>query len=67
MLELLVQKPRRTPEAPVRLSYAEDATDSAAAVDGSNVDFDDEPTKEPGKGVSIVFAGDRYFDTWSTF
>lgn len=65
MLGLLLPENRKTPEQPVRLSYAEDASDSAAAVDWANVDFDDEPTKDPGKGVSIVFAGNRYFDKWS--
>jgi hypothetical protein len=66
MLGLLIQKPRRTPPAPVRLSYSEDAVDTAQAVDWTNVDFDDEPTSQSAKGVSIVFAGNRYFETWST-
>jgi hypothetical protein len=65
MLGLLVVDGRKTPDMPVRLSYAEDASDSAAAVDWANVDFDDEPTAQPGKGVSIVFAGNRYFSKWS--
>jgi len=65
MLGLLLSEARKTPEQPVRLSYAEDSSDSAAAVDWSNVDFDDEPTAAPGKGVSIVFAGNRYFSRWS--
>ena len=34
-------------------------------LDWSNVDFEDEPTAEPGKGISIVFAGNRYFSGWS--
>ncbi|MBX3185662.1 MAG: hypothetical protein KF819_01550 [Labilithrix sp.] len=66
MLGLLLPAGRKTPEQPVRLSYAEDGGDSADAVDWSNVDFDDEPTEQPGKGVSIVFAGNRYFERWST-
>ncbi len=65
MLGLLIPEARKTPDQPVRLSYAEDASDTAAAVDWANVDFDDEPTAEPGKGVSIVFAGNRYFSKWS--
>lgn len=65
MLSLLSPGKRRTPEAPVRLSYAEDGVESAGAVDWSNVDFDDEPIAAPGKGVSIVFAGNRYWSTWS--
>jgi hypothetical protein len=67
MLTLLAPARRRTPDAPVRLSYAEDAADTAEAVDWSNVDFeDDDVAAEPGKGVSIVFAGNRYYSTWST-
>ncbi|MBS2013513.1 MAG: hypothetical protein JST00_11525 [Deltaproteobacteria bacterium] len=65
MLGLLLPESRKTPDAPVRLSYAEDSSESAANVDWSNVSFEDEPTQEPGKGVSIVFAGNRFFSRWS--
>lgn len=65
MLGLMTASKRRAPELPVRLSYAEDTTESAEGVDWSNVDFDDEPTEQPGKGVSIVFAGNRYYSIWS--
>jgi len=65
MLGLLLVDSRKTPKQPVRLSYAEDASDATAAVDWANVDFEDEPTEQPGKGVSIVFAGNRYFSKWS--
>ena len=65
MLGLLLVDARKTPDQPVRLSYAEDASDSAAAVDWANVDFEEEPAEQPGKGVSIVFAGNRYFSKWS--
>ncbi len=65
MLSLMAPNARRTPNTPVRLSYAEDDAESAEAVDWSNVDFDDEPTEEPASGVSIVFAGNRYYSTWS--
>ena len=65
MLALMTPAKRRTPEAPVRLSYAEDGEESAGAVDWSDVDFDDEPMVEPGAGVSIVFAGNRYYSVWS--
>ena len=67
MLALLTPAKRRTPESPVRLSYAEDSAESVEAVDWSNVDFDDEPstTAQPGNGVSIVFAGNRYYSVWS--
>jgi len=67
MLGLLLPPSRKTPEPPVRLSYAEDGAETAAAVDWSAVDFDDEPAEGgPGKGVSIVFAGNRYFSRWSS-
>lgn len=65
LLGLMTPQTRRTPEAPVRLSYAEDGADGPAAVDWSNVDFDDEPTEQPSSGVSIVFAGNRYYSVWS--
>jgi hypothetical protein len=66
MLDLFLPSPRQTPAQPIRLSYAEDGAGSGAEVDWSNVDFDDEPTASPGKGVSIVFAGSRYFERWSS-
>jgi hypothetical protein len=66
MLALMTPSKRRTPEAPVRLSYAEDSAETAANVDWSNVDFDDEPTSEKGPGVAIVFAGNRYYSLWSS-
>lgn len=66
MLSLMSPAKRRTPEAPVRLSYAEDSAETAATVDWSNVDFEDEPTDTAaGPGVSIVFAGNRYYSLWS--
>ena len=65
MLALMTPSKRRTPEAPVRLSYAEDAAETATTVDWSAVDFEDEPAEPSGKGVSIVFAGNRYYSLWS--
>jgi hypothetical protein len=65
LLTLMAPGGRRSPQTPVRLSYAEDSAESAAAVDWSNVDFEGETTAEPGKGVSIVFAGNRYYEVWS--
>lgn len=65
MLSLMTPSKRRTPEAPVRLSYAEDGPESAESVDWGDVDFDDEPTKPEASGVSIVFAGNRYYTVWS--
>jgi hypothetical protein len=65
MLALMTPAKRRTPEIPVRLSYAEDGAETGATVDWSNVDFGDEPTSTPGNGVAIVFAGNRYYSRWS--
>ncbi|MBX3230047.1 MAG: hypothetical protein KIT84_25565 [Labilithrix sp.] len=65
MLALMTPQKRRTPEGPVRLSYAEDAAETAATVDWSAVDFDDEPAEPTGNGMSIVFAGNRYYSLWS--
>lgn len=64
MLGLMLPPKRRTPQVPVKLSYAEDGVETAGAVDWSNVDFDEEPTASPGANVSIVFAGNRYYDVW---
>lgn len=66
MLGLLVPAKRQTPAPPIRLSYAEDGVESAAAVDWTAVDFDDEPTTAPSNAMSIVFAGNRYFAAWSS-
>jgi hypothetical protein len=66
LLGLMLARPRRTPTAPVRLSNTEDAAETAQAVDWTAVDFDDEPTSQSAKGVSIVFAGNRYFEAWSS-
>jgi hypothetical protein len=66
MLGLFLADSRKTPDPPVRLSYAEDSEGTETAVDWANVDFEDEPAEEPGKGVSIVFAGNRYFSKWSS-
>jgi hypothetical protein len=65
MLALMTPSKRRTPAVPVRLSYAEDSAETAANVDWSAVDFEDEPAEPSGKGVSIVFAGNRYYSLWS--
>lgn len=65
MLGLMTPSKRRTPDPPVRLSYAEDVAESAESVDWSDVDFEDEPQAEPGKGMTIVFAGNRYYSVWS--
>ncbi len=70
LLSLFVDRPRRTPEIPVRLSYSEviaageaDATDE---VDWADVDFDDEPAqKSEPDDVEIIFAGNLFFEHWA--
>lgn len=69
MLSLFDQRPRRTPELPVKLSFSEDmeaGREDAGEVNWDDVDFDDEPSETPAAGVEIVFAGNRYFEGWST-
>lgn len=70
MLSLFEESPRRTPELPVKLSFTEDleggASEDADDVNWDDVDFDDEPSETPAAGVEIVFAGNRYFESWST-
>jgi hypothetical protein len=67
MLSLFVDPERRTPKAPVRLSYSEDlggAGENAASVDWADVDFEEDAAKSKS-GVEIVFAGNRYFRHWA--
>ena len=50
----------------MRLSYAEDCVRQRAPQStGATSTSTTSPTAEPGKGVSIVFAGNRYFSKWS--
>lgn len=66
MLGLFRAEPRRTPAVPIRLSYAEEhaADGDGGGIDWTNVDFSDEATAAPASSVSIVFAGNRYYDRW---
>jgi len=72
LLSLFVDRPRRTPEIPVKLSYSETigagSEDAAEAdeIDWADVDFDDEPAPdaEP-EHVELVFAGNHYFEHWA--
>ena len=66
MLGLMLPQTRKTPHLPVKLSYAEDSAETAEQVDWNAVDFSDDEASVPGKGVAIVFAGNRYFAGWST-
>jgi hypothetical protein len=72
MTGLFVEAERRTPAIPVRLSYSEvvgagaPGALEAGAIDWTNVDFDEDPTKsEEIAGVELVFAGARGFSRWS--
>ncbi len=66
LLNLFQDRERSTPTAPVRLSFAERAEETAATVDWSDVDFSDaENAKAPA--LEIVFAGNRYFRHWSKY
>jgi hypothetical protein len=66
MLALFVDGERRTPKAPVRLSYSEDGKgeERAASVDWADVDFEEDAAKSAKVGVEIIFAGNRYFKHW---
>lgn len=65
MLSLMKPTPRRAEAGPIRLSYAEDASDADQNVDWTNVDFGEDDARRIGSDVSIVFAGNRYFQPWS--
>jgi hypothetical protein len=68
LLHLFVDRSRRTPSLPVRLSYSEvlngGASNDAAEVDWSDVDFEEEPAVAKTEKIEIVFAGNRYFEHW---
>lgn len=72
MLELFVERPRRTPSLPVKLSFSESlgtesGADAADAINWDDVDFDDaEPVEEVASGVEIVFAGNRFWTDWES-
>jgi hypothetical protein len=67
LLTLGVERPRTTPELPVKLSFAEETTrETAETIDWGDVDFDDAPKTERAGSVAIVFAGRKYFDTWTS-
>lgn len=67
LLHLFVEAERRTPEHPIRLSYAEvvsAAGEDGDEVDWSDVDFEDDGAAEP-EPIEIVFAGSRCFEHWA--
>jgi hypothetical protein len=72
MLHLFVDRTRRTPAIPVRLSYSEVVSTAGgdevdwADVDWADVDFDDDVAPS-GKAehLEIVFAGSRVFEHWA--
>src|SRR5262249_18494581 len=65
MTALFTDADRQTPQIPVRLSYSEvvggpQGALEGGAIDWSNVDFDEDPTKsEKIPSVELVFAGSR--------
>lgn len=74
LLHLFVDRPRRTPPLPVRLSFSEVVGEGAggeedgAAIDWSDVSFDDEaasPSAAPPAHIELVFAGNRYYQHWT--
>lgn len=69
LLSLFIDRPRRTPEVPVKLSYSETASAAEAEseeIDWADVDFSDEPAADAApEHVEIVFAGNRYFEHWA--
>jgi hypothetical protein len=69
LLHLFVDRARRTPSIPVRLSYSEvigdEGGEEAGAVDWADVDFAEEPSEPAKEHVEIVFAGNRYFEHWA--
>ena len=70
MVLLGVGEERKSPELPVKLSYAETGDgkpeDVASNIDWSDVDFDaEEPEAQVGR-AEIVFAGNRYLRRWKT-
>ena len=70
-VDLFAERPRKTPEIPVRLSFAEaiaapGAAEEKDAIDWGDVDFSDEPASPKStEGVEIVFAGGGHFAHWS--
>jgi hypothetical protein len=68
LLDLFVERERRTPPLPVRLTYSEvleAGGESAEAVDWTDVDFEQEAEAVSPTDVEIIFAGNRYFRSWA--
>ena len=72
LLSLFADRPRRTPSAPVRLSYSETVeasrggAEAAEEIDWADVEFEDEPAPQAApQHVELVFAGNRYFEHWA--
>ena len=56
MLGLMLPSGRKTPPPPVKLSYAEDAAETAETVDWSNVDFSDDDSVRSNATCSALIA-----------
>ena len=67
-LLMLGKEPERTtPALPVSLSFAEEATrETAETIDWGDVSFEDSPPTERQSQVTIVFAGRKHFERWSS-
>ena len=68
LLHLFLDRERRTPAIPVRLTYSETvgaAEAEAEEIDWADVDFGDDPASAEPEHVDIVFAGNRYFEHWA--
>jgi hypothetical protein len=69
MLDLFVERERKTPAIPARLSYSEEvgeeAGERASKIDWSDVSFEEDPAESRTNDVEIVFAGNRYFSHWA--
>jgi hypothetical protein len=62
MLGLFVTRTRRTPDAPIRLSYAETAGgETPEAVDWNDVSFEDQEGPKTERTPEIIFAGRSRF------
>jgi hypothetical protein len=68
MLHLFVDRSRRTPTIPVRLSYSESIGGNGEEpdeVDWADVDFEDDVAPSAAEHVELVFAGNRFFEHWA--
>ncbi|MBZ0117577.1 MAG: putative virulence factor [Sandaracinaceae bacterium] len=69
LLSLFMERPRRTPAIPVRLSFSEVTgaeAEETGEIDWTDVSFEeDEAAASASERVELVFAGNRYFEHWA--